>query len=31
MEAAALIAIMTLVCDLLFAALDPRVAARALG
>ena len=30
-EAAALIAITTLVCDLLHAALDPRVAARALG
>ena len=30
-EAAALIAIMTLVCDLLYAALDPRVASRALG
>jgi peptide/nickel transport system permease protein len=30
-EAAALIAITTLVCDLLLAALDPRVAARALG
>ena len=30
-EAAALIAIMTLVCDLLYAALDPRLAARALG